>query len=103
MGKETTANRVANFGECSNPGDFYITEPSDHDFGARRLSFLCPCGCGDLCGIRIRDDGQNIDGAWGWNKDVDKPTTTPSIRISGKTPSEEHWHGYLTDGVFKQC
>lgn len=100
---DAIATRVDGFDECKNPGDFYITEPNEHEGGARRLSFLCPCGCGVLCGCKIRDDGQNIGGAWGWNGSKNKPTLTPSIRISGKTPSEEHWHGYLTDGVFKSC
>lgn len=96
---EVTARKVADFDHCEKPGDFYITEPNPHEGGMRRLSFLCPCGCGDLCGIRIRDDGQNVGGAWGWNKDAGKPTTTPSIAIG----PNNHWHGYLTDGVFKAC
>jgi len=103
MGKDANATRVKDFHSCNNPGDFYITEPSQHENGARRLSFRCPCGCGVFCGVKIRDDGSNTDGAWEWNKDMDKPTTTPSILISGKTASEEHWHGYLTNGVFNSC
>ena len=58
------AHKVGCFSETKQPGDFFITEPNPHGGNARRLSFLCPCGCGDLCGIRIRDDGQQIDGAW---------------------------------------
>ena len=93
---ETQGRHVADFDACENPGDFFITEPNPHEGGARRLSFLCPCGCCSLCGIRIRDDGQNTEGAWGWNLDEDKPTATPSININNG-----HWHGYLTEGVFK--
>lgn len=95
---ECKAKKVDGFDSCNNPGDFYITEPNNHDGGCRRLSFRCPCGCGDLCGIRIRDDGTNRDGSWGWNKNEELPTTTPSIDIN-----HGHWHGYLTDGVFVQC
>lgn len=95
---EVKANHKADFDACQEPGDFYLTPPNEHDGGARRLSFLCPCGYASLCGIRVRDDGQNRDGAWGWNLDEEKPTCTPSIRING-----EHWHGYLTDGVFRSC
>lgn len=92
------ANRVADYDNANNPGDYFITEPNERDGNMRMLHFLCPCGCCALCGIRIRDDGQNIEGAWGWNVDWDKPTTTPSININ-----HGHWHGYLTDGVFRSC
>lgn len=89
---------VANYDACKEPGDFYFSPPNPAENGMRLLSFLCPCGCGELCGIRVRDDGQNIDGAWGWNKDEEKPTTTPSIAIN-----QNHWHGYLKNGVFESC
>lgn len=95
--KDVKANRVADYDHCKSAGDYYITEPNPHEGGMRRLSFLCPCGCGDLCGIKIRDDGRNVGGAWGWNGNWDSPTATPSIRVG----PGEHWHGYLTDGVFK--
>ncbi len=93
------ANRVANYDACRSPGDFFLTGPNPHDGGMRQLKFICPCGvCGDLCAIRIRDDGQNEGGAWGWDRNEEKPTTTPSIRINGN-----HWHGYLKAGVFEAC
>ena len=92
------ARRVADYGACEQVGDFFITEKNEHEEGCRRLSFLCPCGCGDLCGIRIRDDGAHTGGAWGWNRDEEKPTCTPSININNG-----HWHGYLTDGEFRSC
>lgn len=76
------AHKVGCFSETKQPGDFFITEPNPHGGNARRLSFLCPCGCGDLCGIRIRDDGQQIDGAWAWDLNEEKPTCTPSILIN---------------------
>ena len=94
---DVQANRVADFSAAKNPGDFFVTAFNPHE-QCRRLSFLCPCGCGDLAGIRIRDDGQQVDGAWSWNRSEDKPTCQPSILID-----RGHWHGYLTDGVFKSC
>lgn len=96
------ANRVPDFDACKNPGDFFITASDAVDSGARRLSFLCPCGCGDLCGIRIREDGQHANACWGWDRNEDQPTCTPSIRIGGSQGSE-HWHGYLTKGEFISC
>ncbi len=92
------ATKVADFDHAKNPGDFFLSGPNEHDGGARRLSFICPCGCGDLCGIRVRDDGQNVNGAWGWDRNEESPTCTPSIAINGN-----HWHGYLKAGVFESC
>lgn len=96
--QEVKAQKVADFDACTEPGHFYITQPNPAENGMRRLSFKCPCGCGDLCAIRIRDDGLNEGGAWGWDKNEETPTTTPSININSG-----HWHGYLTAGVFKPC
>ena len=96
--REVQARKVQDYDHCEKTGDFFLTPPNKHEGGARRLSFICPCGCGELAGIRVRDDGHNIDGAWGWDKNEDQPTCTPSIRIDG-----EHWHGHLTAGVFVPC
>ena len=95
---EVQATKKAGFSDCKSPGDFFLTSPNEHEGGARRLSFLCPCGCGDLAGIKVRDDGTQQGGAWAWDRNEDKPTCTPSIAINSN-----HWHGYLTDGVFRSC
>ena len=57
---------------------------------------ICPCGCGIYAGIRIRDDGTSDHYAWTWDRNEEKPTCTPSILIN-----DNHWHGYLTEGVFR--
>ena len=96
---EVQANLVADFDHAKNPGDFYFaghgTDP------CLRLAFLCPCGCGVLAGIRVQDDGKKGEGSWAWNLSREKPTCTPSILIYGGP--DVHWHGYLTDGVFRSC
>jgi hypothetical protein len=92
------ATKVRGLSECVNPGDFFMTDPNPHEGNMRRLTFKCPCGCGDFAGIRVRADGIHDQQAWGWNKDEEKPTTTPSIMIG-----QNHWHGYLTDGEFVSC
>ena len=96
---EVQGHHVENFDACKNPGDFFFTPPNPAEAGARRLSFLCPCGCGDLCGVRVRDDGLNKDGSWGWNLSEECPTVSPSIRIIGGC----NWHGHLVAGVFRPC
>jgi hypothetical protein len=86
------ANHVADFDACTIPGDFFLSPSAK---GERRLSFFCPCGCGALAGIRVRDDGLETARTWAWNRNEEKPTCTPSIRID-----TNHWHGYLTNGEF---
>ncbi len=88
--------KVADYEACKNEGDWFLTPPDAG--GQRRLSFLCPCGCGTLAGVRVNQDGTQANGAWEWNMDEETPTCKPSININNG-----HWHGYLTDGVFKAC
>lgn len=45
--------------------------------------FKCP-GCNEAHGLRVREDGQNIGGAWGFNGDCDQPTFSPSVLVRGK-------------------
>lgn len=58
--------------------------------------FQCPCGCGTMGSVRVAGDH-----AWTWNGGRDKPTVRPSVLLSNKDGS--HWHGYLTDGVWRSC
>lgn len=92
---EVTANRAEadSIDGLKKPGDFYWTGMSDGKIG--RMMFVCPCGCGDICGIVLKPVAPT---GWEWNGDLDKPTVTPSILIN-----RGHWHGYLTDGVFRSC
>ena len=97
---EVIANRRTCYGDSEAPGDFYWIPAEDPS----RMSFICPCGCGDLCGVNVKPIEQlgHVIPPWQWNGDMDKPTLTPSIRIGGNNGTE-HWHGYLTNGVFKSC
>lgn len=44
--------------------------------------FWCP-GCNEAHAVRVRDDGQNVGGAWGFNGNYDKPTFSPSVLVRG--------------------
>lgn len=45
--------------------------------------FWCP-GCGEAHAVRVREDGQNVGGAWGFNGNYDRPTFSPSVLVRGK-------------------
>jgi hypothetical protein len=62
------------------------------------IEFICPCGCGHECYVNITPGHPSP--SWKWNGDKDKPTLKPSIFNTG-LPCR--WHGYLTDGEFRQC
>jgi hypothetical protein len=97
------ARHVADFDACKQAGDYFFT-PSNQN-GERVLHFLCPCGCGVLAGIKIREDRLQTNNAWAWNGNEEKPTAHPSILIATGLPTTDngHWHGYLTDGEFRSC
>lgn len=61
--------------------------------GVEGLNFQCPCGCGSVLGVSFGP------GRWSWNGSRERPTVTPSIlHMDGC-----RWHGYLTDGEFREC
>lgn len=66
-------------------------------FEPRGFNFQCPCGCGALGSVRVAGPH-----AWQWNGSRDKPTVRPSVLL-GDTKGNPHWHGWLTDGVWKSC
>lgn len=82
------------------PGSFRVTDP-DSD-GEQTFWYCCPCGCGSLGpltvgnGFKPAKAGKN-NATWEWNGSVDKPTLRPSVNHVG------HWHGWLTDGVWRSC
>lgn len=59
------------------------------------LMFVCPCGCGTVGAVTVRE-GYG-DKHWSWNGDEVRPTLTPSILKTSPCA----WHGFLTDGVFR--
>lgn len=62
------------------------------------VQFVCPCGCGHMSYLSLSPDHPSP--VWTWNGDKDRPTMKPSIFNTG-LPCR--WHGYLTDGEFREC
>ena len=85
-----------------------ITFADGYD-GTKDVSILygCPCWCGALGAISIKPYGKPERPLWQWDGNREKPTLTPSILIHQLNDKAEkvgeHWHGFLTAGVFKSC
>ncbi len=75
----------------SKPGEFSIR--------GNRFVICCPCGCGDIIGIRHAETDLDKGACWQWDGNREKPTVTPSIQVIGGC----NWHGYLKAGVFETC
>ena len=101
MSKETQAVNVTGRDQkpCE-PGEFaYVQYGYDEPEGICGMNFSCPCGCGNAGMLMFNN--YKIEGhpTWDWNGNEDKPTLKPSILRK----SECKWHGFLTDGIFKEC
>ena len=70
----------------------------DHDRDGTRLWYRCPCGCDHVGFLRVgRNEKPAKSPSWNWNGSTEKPTLKPSVHHVG------HWHGWLTDGVWRSC
>ncbi|NOS70057.1 MAG: hypothetical protein HOP33_09010 [Verrucomicrobia bacterium] len=58
------------------------------------LIYICPCGCKEVSSVPVAPALQG----WGFNGHLEQPTLTPSIFKKGGCK----WHGYLTDGEWRQ-
>lgn len=70
------------------------------------ILFNCPCGCGSMFSAAIKEY-EGAGPVWGWDGNRDCPTLSPSLLVyqcndRGERIGE-HWHGFLTDGVFRSC
>jgi hypothetical protein len=66
----------------------------DRDQKVAGMVYSCPCGCGRTGALNFRP---HPSPSWEWNGDREKPNLTPSVHHVG------HWHGFLTDGVWRSC
>lgn len=62
-----------------------------------RLTFRCP-GCDDFHQIQT---GTGSGPRWGWNGDADKPTFTPSIKVTypANPDADEEFKGWRTERI----
>lgn len=81
--------------DIQNPGDFLIINNGEVTY----FKYLCPCGGCDFP-VHIPLTGP---GAWNWDGNEEKPTIKPSILHKGHNDGKCNWHGYMTNGEFKQC
>ena len=80
------------------PGSFWLSDPGDG--GVCAMIFFCPCGCGDPVRITVGVEHKPITSpAWNWNGSTAEPTLKPSVRRS----TDCKWHGWLTDGEWREC
>jgi hypothetical protein len=83
--------------------EYFVSSGGD---GPAGLLFGCPCGCGELKTVGF-DTHESRRPRWHWDGNREQPTLTPSILIyqlsETGAKTGEHWHGFLTNGVFKSC
>lgn len=77
-------------------GSFRVDEPDSN--GKQTFWYCCPCGCRHISPLTVGNGFKPADSpSWQWNGSLDRPTLTPSVWWKG------HWHGWLTDGVWRSC
>lgn len=61
------------------------------------IVFDCP-GCASIHMLPVTGPR-----AWGWNRDLERPTLTPSIfvNVGGSNPAEPICHSFVTDGKIR--
>jgi len=61
------------------------------------IAFWCP-GCVRGHVITVREDGVHAGGAWGFNRDGDRPTFAPSVLATGSQELTEEQRQSIMDG-----
>ena len=77
------------------PGAFeFYTYRDRHPAG---MIYCCPCGCGRTGALAFRPTDEEGRASWEWDGNWEQPTLSPSIL------HKDHWHGFLTAGVWVSC
>lgn len=87
---------LAEMREKRLPGRIAIGQPAEHsqiDFW-----YCCPCGCGKISVLLVgkKFKPSSSSATWNWNGSETEATLTPSVNHVG------HWHGWLTDGYWRE-
>lgn len=84
----------------SDPGAYQFVNYNGEQVG---IVHACPCGCGQLGTLywknpRVNGPNWTVSGKW------PKVSFKPSIGFWGENDRSQgfHWHGYLTDGEFRE-
>lgn len=92
--KATRIDKDSPLAIAALPGNFRLRF-KDGEAQPCGMTFGCPCGCGAIAGVTLKPADPT---GWGFDGNLESPTVTPSIDIN-----RGHWHGFLTNGVFKSC
>ena len=71
--------------------------PGAVKFNGDAILFRCPCGCGNLGQLPLRNRDSRRRPSWNWDGNRDRPTLTPSVNCTGFPCG---WHGWLREGVW---
>lgn len=88
--------------ELHKPGAYrFFSHNGVDDAGFR---FGCPCGCGLIGAVYLRDIGDKGP-VWTLTGTMPAADLTPSIGFYGHNSRDQgyHWHGWLKAGVFEEC
>lgn len=84
------------FREKRIAGSFHCAEPDSDDEIA--FWYCCPCGCRRIAPLNVGKGFKPSDPpSWLWNGSFELATLTPSVH------HVNHWHGYLTGGIWQKC
>jgi len=103
MARNAIAVEVPYTTEKMGAGEYTLMHKYDIATRSRDMNVIagiwhgCPCGCGARSYLPI-----DTETGWTIVKPFPKASLTPSIGMfAGQSPF--HWHGYLTDGEFREC
>jgi hypothetical protein len=85
-------------------GDFTFLHDGQPDKPRTFLRFVCPRNPERHCGVFVHPSpGVPHSHVWEWDGNVESPTLSPSIHCGPNSHPGCGWHGFVRDGVLKEC